>query len=137
MNFTGILIEHRAIKPLSISLYFKNEIRCQICDILRELCNLWRPCYAYMFRNKFGKVTSSAKYGAVLRSAVNLGWASSLMTNCTQRMNIWWHSAYTSVIYVDVTMCMPKNAVGLSIVDIVISAQRSPVCYHLIETRYS
>jgi hypothetical protein len=83
LNCTGILIEHRAIKPLSISLYLKNEIRHQICDILRELCNLWRPCYGYTFRNKIGNVTSIAKYGAVLRSAVNSGWASLLMTNCT------------------------------------------------------
>ena len=83
MNFTGILIEHRAIKPLSISLYFKNEIHSQICDILIKLCNLWRPCYGYIFRDKFGNVTSNAKHGAVLLSAVNSGWASLLMTNCT------------------------------------------------------
>ena len=137
MNFTGILIEHKAIKPLSISLYFKNEIHCQICDILRELCNLWRPCYGYMFRNKFGNVASNAKYGAVLLSAVNSGWASLLMTNCIHRMIIWWPSAYTSVIYVAVTMCIIKNAAGLSIVDIVISAQKSLVYYHPIKTRYS
>ena len=137
MNFTGILIEHRAIKPLSTGLYFKNEIRCQICDILRELCNLWRPSYGYMFRNKFGNVTSNAKYRAVLLSAVNSGWASLLMTNCIHRMIIWWPSAYTSVIYVAVTMCIFKNAAGLSIVDIVISAQKSLVYYHSIKTRYS
>jgi hypothetical protein len=88
LNRKGICIEQRTIKPLSISLYFKNEMRCQICDILRELCNLWRPCYGYTFRIKTGNVTSNAKYGALLRSAVNSGWASLLMTNCTERMII-------------------------------------------------
>jgi len=137
LSCAGICIEHRGIKPLSISPYIKNEIRCQICDILRELCNLWRPCYGYLFQNKTGNEKSNAKYGALLRYAVNSGWASLPITNCTQRMIIWWPSAYTSVIYVAVTMCIFKNAAGHSIMDIVISAQKSLVYYHPIKTRYS
>jgi hypothetical protein len=134
LNCTEILIEHRTIKPLSISLYFKIEIRCQICNILRELR---RPCSGYTFRNKIGKVISNAKYGAFFRSAINSGLASLLINNSAWRIIIWWPSAYTSVIYVAVTICILKNAVGLSIVDIVISAQRSPVYYHPNEIRNS
>ena len=44
---------------------------------------------------------------------------------------------YTSVIYVDVTMCTIKNAVDHFIVDIVKSAQKSLVYCHPIETKYS
>ena len=76
MNCAEICIEHRAIKPLSISLYYKNEIRYQLCDILREFYRLGCTCYGYIFGIKTGNVTSGTKYGAFLRSAVNSWWAS-------------------------------------------------------------
>ena len=137
MSRKGTCIDHRAIKPLSIGLYFNIEISYQICYILREFCRLGCSCYRYMFQIKTDKVSSNPKYRALLRSAVYSWLASLPMTNCIQRMTFWWPSAYTSVIYVAVTMCILKNAVGLSIVDIVKSAQRSRGYFHLIETKYS
>jgi hypothetical protein len=83
LNRKGTCMEHRAIRRLSIGLYFKNEMRCQICYILREFCRLGCPCYRYMFPT--GNVTSNPKFGAlfpILLWIFCLGWILIIIRYC-------------------------------------------------------